>query len=139
MLDSQTISSPGFVTKWLFHPKAAQPFKAMVFRPSASDIFTIVGIDEIDAGTVNTANMVPSSGSIWVEPGDVVGFAWDEDVNPEIAWDDSGAIKASVRWLEDTDDYDSYSVGMSIETADQEDAEVSFEAEITNFAGSSKY
>ena len=127
--------SHGFVTKWMYFPKAPDPFLAIVFRPSTTtqNVFTVVGINDIASGVANAANTVtvPDDEHILVQPLDVVGFAHYAGVNPRIAWDDLGSTAGSMKWF----DYvlsGSFYVGMSVQATREVIREVSFQAEVTN-------
>ncbi len=132
ILDSRPITRDGFVTRWFYYPKADQPFKTMVFRPTGVTTFTIVGINDITGGTINTANTVTVNPCerIRVQTGDVIGLAWGTGTSPQTAWNNDGPTVASVRWRAYAG---SYTIGMPITTTGMENREWSLQAEITDF------
>ena len=95
---AKQVTCDGVVTEWRYQAMQSYPFKATIGRPVAgsSTKFIIIGINDIPAGAVNqqVVYSVPENDRIAVQPGDFIGWAFQNGV---LSFTTGGS--ALVRWV----------------------------------------
>ncbi len=91
----------GAVIAWNYYASVAAPFRAIVWRRTSTPTqFSVVGINDIAAGPINTAvtYSVPKDQRIEVRKGDLIGLAMKE-TNAKVPYRNGGADITQTRWL----------------------------------------
>ena len=129
VFSGKVIPCDGVVSQWTYWALVSQPFRAIVWRPTAVDTqFHVVGINDIPAGPINEAVVytVPRDERINVKQGDVIGVGWS-DSSPQITWSRGENTAAASRWYRQADP-SNLQVGDSRSTSGAQDRSWSFSA-----------
>ena len=98
----QQFSCNGEITMWRYQATTSNGFQAIVFRPLNSNHtqYTVVGINNIPAGEINTpvTYNVPESDRIKVQRGDAIGWSYEVSVLTYDSMSDSDGSNL-VRWI----------------------------------------
>ena len=161
VLADYTISCNGVVSSWNFYPQTSALFRAMVLRvvPGTNQAtWSVIGVNDVPASAVQanqkSSYLVPISDRIEVQPGDVIGVAQYEVVNPLLDTDilnpgDGTSIRVAVNVptnsLLTADDIANLRTGTALNTLSSEsifgnanDLKVSLNAEVQAQSDSSQ-